>query len=82
MGSQLRWLERTPDKREVDGSIPFEPTITDFTSVKSTLKNIQMKNKVNQNNQKELREANFQEKTNLRILQVETSRTRKMRNNL
>ena len=36
MGSQLRWLERTPDKREVDGSIPFEPTI-------STLKNIQMK---------------------------------------
>ena len=33
MGSQLRWLERTPDKREVDGSIPFEPT--------STLKNIQ-----------------------------------------
>ena len=26
MGSQLRWLERTPDKREVDGSIPFEPT--------------------------------------------------------
>ena len=27
MGSQLRWLERTPDKREVDGSIPFEPTI-------------------------------------------------------
>ena len=28
MGSQLRWLERTPDKREVDGSIPFEPTKT------------------------------------------------------
>ena len=26
MDSQLRWLERTPDKREVDGSIPFEPT--------------------------------------------------------
>ena len=23
---RLRWLERTPDKREVDGSIPFEPT--------------------------------------------------------
>ena len=35
MGSQLRWLERTPDKREVDGSIPFEPT-------NSTLKNIQI----------------------------------------
>ena len=35
MGSQLRWLERTPDKREVDGSIPFEPT--------STLKNVQIK---------------------------------------
>ena len=27
MGSQLRWLERMPDKHEVDGSIPFEPTI-------------------------------------------------------
>ena len=26
MGSQLRWLERAPDKREVDGSSPFEPT--------------------------------------------------------
>ena len=26
MGSQLRWLERMPDKHEVDGSIPFEPT--------------------------------------------------------
>ena len=38
MGSQLRWLERTPDKREVDGSIPFEPT--------STLKNIQIITKI------------------------------------
>ena len=26
MGSQLSWLEHTPDKREVDGSSPFEPT--------------------------------------------------------
>ena len=26
MGSQLRRLERAPDKREVDGSSPFEPT--------------------------------------------------------
>ena len=26
MGAQLRWLERTPDKREVDGSSPFVPT--------------------------------------------------------
>ena len=25
-GAQLRWLERTPDKREVDGSSPFVPT--------------------------------------------------------
>ena len=32
MGSQLRWLERTPDKREVDGSIPFEPTILTYVS--------------------------------------------------
>ena len=27
MGLQLRWLERTPDKGEVDGPIPFRPTI-------------------------------------------------------
>ena len=52
MGSQLRWLERTPDKREVDGSIPFEPTTISSSKYKvqnlkeSTLKNIQMKNKV------------------------------------
>ena len=26
MGSELSWLEHTPDKREVDGSSPFEPT--------------------------------------------------------
>ena len=26
MGSQLRWLERAPDKREVGGSSPLEPT--------------------------------------------------------
>ncbi len=26
MGLQLSWLERTPDKREVDGSSPFKPT--------------------------------------------------------
>ncbi len=34
MGSQLRWLERTPDKREVDGSIPFEPTNSEFEFVR------------------------------------------------
>ena len=27
MGLQLSWLERTPDKGEVDGPIPFRPTI-------------------------------------------------------
>ena len=27
MGPELSWLERTPDKREVDGSSPFRPTI-------------------------------------------------------
>ena len=27
MGLQLSWLERTPDKGEVDGSSPFRPTI-------------------------------------------------------
>ena len=46
MGSQLRWLERTPDKREVDGSIPFEPTIRLSKKrkiIESTLKNIQRK---------------------------------------
>ena len=26
MGAQLRWLERTPDKREVGGSSPLVPT--------------------------------------------------------
>ena len=26
MGLYLSWLERTPDKREVDGSSPFRPT--------------------------------------------------------
>ena len=26
MGLQLRWLERTPDKREVGGSSPLKPT--------------------------------------------------------
>ena len=45
MGSQLRWLERTPDKREVDGSIPFEPTKLTCKSQDSTLKNIQKKEK-------------------------------------
>ena len=29
MGSELRWLERTPDKREVGGSSPLEPTMGD-----------------------------------------------------
>ena len=44
MGSQLRWLERMPDKHEVDGSIPFEPTNENLIVFKnSTLKNIQMK---------------------------------------
>ena len=27
MGLQLSWLERTPDKREVDGSSPFKPIL-------------------------------------------------------
>ena len=31
-GLQLRWLERTPDKREVDGSIPFKPTTAVITA--------------------------------------------------
>ena len=26
MGSELSWLERAPDKREVGGSSPLEPT--------------------------------------------------------
>ena len=26
LGLKLSWLERTPDKREVDGSSPFRPT--------------------------------------------------------
>ena len=39
MGSQLRWLERTPDKREVDGSIPFEPTKRYLKIIKKWLTN-------------------------------------------
>ena len=27
MGSELSWLERTPDKREVGGSSPLEPIL-------------------------------------------------------
>ena len=34
MGLELRWLERTPDKREVDGSNPFKPTINIKTMLK------------------------------------------------
>src|SRR3546814_11784709 len=29
-GRELRWLERTPDKREVVGSTPTRPTITRY----------------------------------------------------
>ena len=48
MGSQLRWLERTPDKREVDGSIPFEPTKLIQVSKKHIEKYIDDEKKVNQ----------------------------------
>ena len=46
MGLQLRWLERTPDKREVDGSNPFMPTIniTKDVEVICTLKTEQREN--------------------------------------
>ena len=30
-GSQLSWLERTPDKREVGGSSPLDPIKTKYT---------------------------------------------------
>ena len=50
MGSQLRWLERTPDKREVDGSIPFEPTTLSIKAKQQYIENYieKAKNKVNQ----------------------------------
>ena len=32
MGLQLSWLERTPDKREVDGSSPFKPIYNQVTN--------------------------------------------------
>ena len=50
MGSQLRWLERTPDKREVDGSIPFEPTTLSIKAKQKYIENYieKAKNKVNQ----------------------------------
>ena len=46
MGLELRWLERTPDKREVDGSNPFKPTIniTKDVEVICTLKTEQREN--------------------------------------
>ena len=47
MGSQLRWLERTPDKREVDGSIPFEPTkLTYYVSQKKHIEKYIEKSKI------------------------------------
>ena len=45
MGSQLRWLERTPDKREVDGSIPFEPTTSLKDQKEKYIENYIEKNK-------------------------------------
>ena len=50
MGSQLRWLERTPDKREVDGSSPFEPTKLSIKAKQQYIENYieKAKNKVNQ----------------------------------
>ena len=50
MGSQLRWLERTPDNREVDGSIPFEPTTLSIKAKQQYIENYieKAKNKVNQ----------------------------------
>ena len=49
MGSSLRWLERTPDKREVDGSIPFEPTTLSIKAKQKYIENYieKAKNKVN-----------------------------------
>ena len=46
MGSQLRWLERMPDKHEVDGSIPFEPTNTYLIGEKHIEKYIDEKGKL------------------------------------
>ena len=50
MGSQLRWLERMPDKHEVDGSIPFEPTTSLLDQKEKYIENYieKAKNKVNQ----------------------------------
>ena len=39
MGSQLRWLERAPDKREVGGSSPLEPTRLTEVSQKQIIEN-------------------------------------------
>ena len=45
MGSQLRWLERMPDKHEVDGSIPFEPTTSLKDQKEKYIENYIEKNK-------------------------------------
>ena len=49
-GLQLSRLERTPDKREVDGSIPFEPTTLSIKAKQKYIENYieKAKNKVNQ----------------------------------
>ena len=39
MGSQLRWLERAPDQREVGGSSPLEPTRLTEVSQKQIIEN-------------------------------------------
>ena len=52
MGSQLRWLERMPDKHEVDGSIPFEPTNENLNVFKKQhIEKYIDEKKVNQNNE-------------------------------
>ena len=53
MGSQLRWLERTPDKREVGGSSPLEPTnFVYFTFFCSPRIDIRLAHKENANQNK------------------------------
>ena len=42
MGSELSWLERTPDKREVSSSSPLRPTIKKQNGI-CTLKTTQKK---------------------------------------
>ena len=61
MGSQLRWLERAPDKREVGGSSPLEPT-----KLTKVSKNVFIENRIKQKKSKKRTDKRTIKRFNLR----------------